>query len=87
MNWKNIRDTITSKLTMTNLDSCLKSLNSGLDSFSKGVNSFSDSMTSLNDEFSDDIRKSDKRRKSESKKNKQNIDKLFGKNNTKIWKD
>ena len=87
MNWKNIRDTITSKLTLKNLDSCLKSIDSGITTFSKGVDSFSKSMQSFNDEFSDDIRKSDKRRKSESRKNKQNIDKLFGKNNTKIWSD
>ena len=52
----------------------------------KGVDSFGKSMDSFDKSFSSDIQKSNKTRKSESKKNQDNVNKLFGKSkNTKIW--
>lgn len=45
-------------------------------------------MDSFDKSFSSDIKKSNKTRKSESKKNQDNMNKLFGKSkNTKIWTD
>ncbi|WP_182129433.1 hypothetical protein [Nitrosopumilus sp. b3] len=57
----------------------MKNINQGVDIFNKAVQDFGDSMDSLNKEMSDDIEKSNKESKIREKKNKENLDKIWGK--------
>ncbi len=50
-----------------------------LDSICKSIQDFGDSMQTMNNEFSDDIKKSNQNAKSREIKNKENLDKIWGK--------
>ena len=57
----------------------MKNINNGIDIFNKAVQDFGDSMDTMTKEMSSDIKKSDKESKIREKKNKENLDKLWGK--------
>ena len=57
----------------------MKDISKGIDSFNKAVQAFGDSMDTMTKELSSDIKKSDKESKVRAKKNKENLDKLWGK--------
>ena len=57
----------------------MKNINQGIDTFNKAVQAFGDSMDTMTKEISSDIKKSDKESKIREKKNKENLDKLWGK--------
>ena len=57
----------------------MKDISKGIDSFNKAVQAFGDSMDTMTRELSSDIKKSDKESKIREKKNKENLDKLWGK--------
>ena len=57
----------------------MNNINQGIDTFNKAVQDFGDSMDSITSEFSADIEKSNKEAESREKKNKENLDKIWGK--------
>ena len=57
----------------------MKDISKGIDSFNKAVQAFGNSMDTMTKELSSDIKKSDKESKVREKKNKENLDKLWGK--------
>ena len=57
----------------------MKNINNGIDTFNKAVQAFGNSMDTMTKELSSDIKKSDKESKIREKKNKENLDKLWGK--------
>ena len=58
----------------------MKNINKGIKIFNKLVQDFGDSMNTITREFSSDIEKSNRESKVREKKNKENIDKIWGKN-------
>ena len=57
----------------------MKDISRGIDSFNKAVQAFGNSMDIMTKELSSDIKKSDKESKVREKKNKENLEKLWGK--------
>ena len=57
----------------------MKNINQGIDIFNKAVQDFGNSMDTMTKELSSDIKKSDKESKVREKKNKENLEKLWGK--------
>ena len=70
-----------------------KNLNKGIDVFNKTIKQFGDSVGKMTDELSTDIKKSNESVRISEEKNKQNLEKIWGKprklqNNTvKFWPD
>ncbi len=58
----------------------MKNINKGIKIFNKIVQDFGDSMNTITREFSSDIEKSNRESKVREKKNKENLDKIWGKN-------
>ena len=56
-----------------------KNINKGMDTFNKAVQDFGDSMDTMTKEMSSDIEKSNKDAEIREKKNKENLEKLWGK--------
>ncbi|MDF2425090.1 MAG: hypothetical protein OPY08_01470 [Nitrosopumilus sp.] len=57
----------------------MKNINQGINVFNKAVQDFGDSMDTMTRELSSDIEKSDKESASREQKNKENLDKIWGK--------
>ena len=57
----------------------MKNINKGMDTFNKAVQDFGDSMNTLTKEMSSDIEKSNRESKIREKKNKENLEKIWGK--------
>ena len=57
----------------------MKNINQGISVFNKAVQDFGDSMDTMTRELSSDIEKSDKESASREQKNKENLDKIWGK--------
>ena len=57
----------------------LKNINKGIDTFNKAVQDFGDSMDTMTKEMSSDIEKSNKEAEIREKKNKENLEKIWGK--------
>ena len=57
----------------------MRNINQGIDTFNKAVQDFGDSMDSITREFSADIEKSNRESKIREEKNKENLDKIWGK--------
>ncbi len=57
----------------------MKNINKGIETFNKIVQDFGDSMNTITREFSSDIEKSNRESKVREKKNKENLDKIWGK--------
>ncbi len=64
-------NTILKKINMKNIDS-------GINSFNKAVQDFGKSMDSLTKEMSADVEKSNRDSEVREKKNKENLDKIWG---------
>ena len=58
----------------------MKNINKGIKIFNKIVQDFGDSMNTITRELSSDIEKSNRESKVREKKNKENLDKIWGKN-------
>jgi hypothetical protein len=56
----------------------MKNINQGMDTFNKAVQDFGDSMDSITREFSADIKKSNKESEAREKRNKENLEKIWG---------
>ena len=56
-----------------------KNINNGIDIFNKAIQDFGQSMDTLTKELSSDIEKSNKDSQSREKKNKENLEKIWGK--------
>jgi len=72
-----------SKLVLFLRKFTLKNFDKSMSVFNKAVKDFGDSMDSMTKEMSSDVEKSNKKLKSEAKKNQRNIDKLWGKSKPK----
>ena len=57
----------------------MNNINQGMNTFNKAVQDFGDSMDSLTKEMLSDIKKSNKESEDREKKNKENLDKIWGK--------
>jgi hypothetical protein len=57
----------------------MKNIHEIMDAFNKGVQDFGDSMDSITREMSNDIEKSHIESEAREKKNKENLDKIWGK--------
>ena len=57
----------------------MKNINQGIDIFNKAVQDFGVSMDSMTKVMSSDIKKSNKESEAREKKNKENLEKLWGK--------
>ncbi|MCH7647001.1 MAG: hypothetical protein IIA83_00120 [Thaumarchaeota archaeon] len=57
----------------------MKNINNGIDTFNKAVQAFGNSMDTMTKELSSDIKKSDKESKVRERKNKENLEKIWGK--------
>lgn len=60
------------------MDNVIKSFDKGMAEFNKNLKDFGDSMQSVNDDFKDDITKSEKNAESRAKKDKENLDRIWG---------
>jgi hypothetical protein len=79
---------VLSKINSRNLGYAIQTFDKGMDIFNKTLNDFGKSMDSMTKELSQDVAKSEKRGRSESKKNQKNIQKLLGSSKSvKIWSD
>ena len=56
----------------------MKNINQGINTFNKAVQDFGDSMDKMTSELSSDIKKSNKEAEIREKKNKENLEKLWG---------
>ncbi len=59
----------------------MKNINHGINVFNKAVQDFGDSMDGITRELSSDIEKSNRESEAREKKNKENLDKIWGKRN------
>ena len=59
----------------------MKNANDGINVFNKAVQDFGDSMDGLTREMSADIEKSDRDSEAREKKNRENLDKIWGRKN------
>jgi len=59
----------------------MKNMNQGIESFNKAVQNFGDSMDFITKEMSSDIEKSNRESEIREKKNKENLEKIWGKKN------
>jgi len=57
----------------------MKNINSGVDAFNKAVQDFVESMDTMTKEMSSDIEKSNRESEAREKKNKENLEKIWGK--------
>ena len=71
--------TILKKFNVKNINKAIVSLSKGINTFNKAVQDFGDSMDTMTREMSSDIEKSNKDAKIREKKNKENLEKLWGK--------
>jgi len=78
---------IPSKITPENISKGFKMMDKGIAVFNHTVQDFGKSMDLLTKEMSDDVKKGNTKSKAEVKKNKKNLDKIYGKkkSNVKIW--
>jgi hypothetical protein len=58
----------------------MKNINKGIETFNKIIQDFGDSMDTMTRELSSDIEKSNRESKVREKKNKENLEKIWGKN-------
>ena len=58
-----------------------KNINQGISTFNKTVQDFGDAMDTMTREMSSDIEKSNQELESREQKNKENLDKIWGKKN------
>ena len=74
-----IKSLLTSIFNQKNLNDTMKSLDKGMTLFSKIMRDFGESMDTMTKEFSTDVEKSNSNAKSRAIKDKENLDKIWGK--------
>ena len=57
----------------------MKNINKGIDTFNKAVQAFGDSMDTMTKEMSSDIEKSNREFEARGRRNRENLEKLWGK--------
>ena len=67
------------KFNAKNINSAIDVLSKGTDAFNKAVQDFGNSMNTMTKEMSSDIEKSNKEAKIREKKNRENLEKIWGK--------
>ena len=67
------------KFNAKNINSAIVAFNKGTHTFNKAVQDFGDSMDTISKEMSSDIEKSNKAAEIREKKNKENLEKIWGK--------
>jgi len=67
------------KFNAKNINSAIVAFSKGMDTFNKAVQNFGDSMDTMTREMSSDFEKSDRDAKIREKKNKENLEKIWGK--------
>jgi len=67
------------KFNVKNINSVIDSFNKGIIVFNKAVQDFGDSMDTMTKELSSDIEKSNKESEAREKRNRENLEKLWGK--------
>ena len=70
---------ILKKFNAKNINSAIDTFNQDTDMFNKAVQDFGNSMDTITKEISSDIEKSNRESKFREKKNKENLDKIWGK--------
>ena len=70
---------ILKKFNAKNISNAIDALNKGTYAFNKAVQDFGDSMDTITKEMSSDIEKSNRESKIREKKNKENLEKIWGK--------
>jgi len=65
----------------------LKNFDKGMSEFNKSMKQFGNAMDSMTKELSTDIKKSNERAESQAKRGKENMKKIWGKSDVKIWSD
>ena len=70
---------ILKKFNAKNISNTIDALNKGTKTFNKAVQDFGDSMDTITKELSSDIEKSNRESKVREKKNKENLEKIWGK--------
>ena len=71
--------TILKKFNAKNINSAIEEFSKGMDTFNKTVQDFGDSMDTMAKEMSSDVEKSNKESMAREKKNKENLEKIWGK--------
>ncbi len=71
--------TILKKINAKNINSTIEAFSKGMDTFNKAVQDFGDSMDTMAKEMSSDVEKSNKESMAREKKNKENLEKIWGK--------
>ena len=69
---------ILKKFNAKNINSTIKAFSKGMDTFNKAVQDFGDSMDTMTKEMSSDIEKSNREAIIREKKNKENLEKIWG---------
>ncbi len=72
---------ILKKFNAKNINRTIEEFSKGMDTFNKAVQDFGDSMDTMTKEMSSDVEKSNKEAKIREKKNRENLEKLWGKEN------
>ncbi len=67
------------KFNVKNINNTIDAFSKGTDMFNKAVQDFGDSMDTITKELSSDIEKSNRASKIREKKNRENLEKLWGK--------
>ena len=67
------------KFNVKNINNAIESLSKGINTFNKAVQDFGDSMDTMTREMSSDIEKSNRDAEIREKKNKENLEKIWGK--------
>ena len=70
---------ILKKFNAKNISNAIDALNKGTNAFNKAVQDFGDSMNTITNEMSSDIEKSNRNAEIREKKNKENLEKIWGK--------
>ncbi len=69
---------ILKKFNVKNISSAIEEFSKGMDTFNKVVQDFGDSMDTMTKEMSSDIQKSNRASEIREKKNKENLEKIWG---------
>ena len=87
MKLKNTLLSILSKINLKNFDKGMGIFNKNMNKFNKSMKQFGNAMDSMTKELSTDIKKSNERAESQAKRGKENMKKIWGKSDVKIWSD
>ena len=87
MNLRKTLQSILKIINFENFDKTMKAFDKGMAEFNKGMQDFGDSMGKIDKDFSKDVRKSNINAEKRAKKDRDNLDKIFGSKKQNIWSD